>query len=290
MRRRLNLLLTLLFLFLVLLCGTGAFFTDQQQARLRAGAASMGLSVSEPEYGTLPTAVEKDSTLCIRFQLRNESSVPVYLSEQVKLYVNGTEEHTKLQLQRTDTGDSSASKDTRLRFEAGEQKVLSYLLSFPGVDALPEGLLAVKGELLFQAATSADGRSGFTYGPVTGRVDLTKGELKIPARSREILLAEVVEAGSHSYEEVRWYRASDTDSTSTLGTTRIWSAFDATKALTLQRDVPQYVRYELVATGGIVRSPVYVILLTSGEIQAKSYDYFNGKEVQADISISKEAT
>ena len=288
MRRRLNLLLTLLFLFLLLLCGTGAFFTDQQQARLRAGAASMGLSVSEPEYDTMPTTVERNSALRIRFQVRNESSVPVYLSEQVKLYVNGTEENTKLQLERT--GPAEASEGTGLRFAAGEQKVLSYSLSFPGVESLPEGVLAVKGELLFQAVTSADGRSGFTYGPVTGIIDLTKGELQIPARSREILLSEVVEEGSHPLEEVRWYRASDTDSTATLGTARTWSALDVSTALTLQRDAPLYVRYELLATGGIVRSPVYEIRLSSGEIQAKSYDYFDGKEVRADITISKEAT
>ena len=54
MRRRLNLLLTLIFLMLVLLCGAGAYFTDQQQASIRAAAASMGLTVSKPSYGTIP--------------------------------------------------------------------------------------------------------------------------------------------------------------------------------------------------------------------------------------------
>ena len=275
MRRRLNLLLTLLFLFLLLLCGTGAFFTDQQQAKLRAGAASMGLSVSKPVYGTIPALIEADSVLEIQFQVRNDSSVPVYLSDPSILYVNGAKEgaDTKLQLQRIKTADASSrayEADTAsLRLAAGEQRVLDYTLSFPGVDALPEGVLIVKGEILFQAATSEDGRSGFTYGPVTGLFDLTQGELQIPARSREILLSEVVEAGSHPYEEVQWYRASDTDSTASIGTTRTWSSLDVRTPLTLLRDIPQYVRYELVATGGIVRSPVYEILLKSGEIQAK---------------------
>ena len=91
MRRRLNLLLTLIFLMLVLLCGAGAYFTDQQQASIRAAAASMGLTVSKPSYGTIPKEIEKDSRLTVQFQIRNESSVPVYLSDPHVLYVNGTE-------------------------------------------------------------------------------------------------------------------------------------------------------------------------------------------------------
>ena len=75
MRRRLNLLLTLIFLMLVLLCGAGAYFTDQQQASIRAAAASMGLTVSKPSYGTIPKEIEKDSRLTVQFQIRNESSV-----------------------------------------------------------------------------------------------------------------------------------------------------------------------------------------------------------------------
>ena len=91
MRRRLNLLLTLIFLMLVLLCGAGAYFTDQQQASIRAAAASMGLTVSKPSYGTIPKEIEKDSRLTVQFQIRNESSVPCYLSAQQVLYVNGPE-------------------------------------------------------------------------------------------------------------------------------------------------------------------------------------------------------
>ena len=90
MRRRLNLLLTLIFLMLVLLCGAGAYFTDQQQASIRAAAASMGLTVSKPSYGTIPKEIEKDSRLTVQFQIRNESSVPVYLSDQHVLYVTRT--------------------------------------------------------------------------------------------------------------------------------------------------------------------------------------------------------
>ena len=82
MRRRLNLLLTLIFLMLVLLCGAGAYFTDQQQASIRAAAASMGLTVSKPSYGTIPKEIEKDSRLTVQFQIQNKSSVPVYLSDQ----------------------------------------------------------------------------------------------------------------------------------------------------------------------------------------------------------------
>ena len=68
MRRRLNLLLTLSFLMLVLLCGAGAYFTDQQQASIRAAAASMGLTVSKPAYGTIPKEIGKDSRLTVQFQ------------------------------------------------------------------------------------------------------------------------------------------------------------------------------------------------------------------------------
>ena len=238
MRRRLNLLLTLIFLMLVLLCGAGAYFTDQQQASIRAAAASMGLTVSKPSYGTIPKEIEKDSRLTVQFQIRNESSVPVYLSDQHVLYVNGTEE---------------------------------------------------KGKLLLRAATSADGTSGFTHGPVTGVLDLTGGELHIPTRSRSVLLSELVEAGSHPIEEIRWYRAAGMEGAGTPGSRMQWSSFDAAKLLTLQRNIPQYVRYELVAEAGVVRSPVYEITLASQGIQAKAYDYFDGKEVSADISVSKEA-
>ena len=298
MRRRLNLLLTLLFLMLVLLCGAGAYFTDQQQANIRAAAASMGLTVSKPAYGTIPKEIGKDSRLTVQFQIRNESSVPVYLSDQQLLYVNGTEEKDgRVRLERTTgtasgTGGNSgtaAGTAAVLRLAAGESRVLDYVLSFPGADALPEGVLALKGKLLLRAATSADGTSGFTHGPVTGVLDLTGGELQIPTRSRSVLLSELVEAGSHPIEEIRWYRATGTEGAGTPGTRMQWSSFDAAKLLTLQRNIPQYVRYELVAEAGVVRSPVYEITLTSQGIQAKAYDYFEGKEVSADISVSKEA-
>lgn len=295
MRRRLNLLLTLIFLMLVLLCGAGAYFTDQQQANIRAAAASMGLSVSKASYGTIPKEIEKDSRLTVQFQIRNESSVPVYLSDQKLLYVNGTEEKEgRVRLERT-TGagsDGTGGNDGTtgvLRLAAGESRVLDYVLSFPGAEALPEGVLALKGKLLLRAATSADGTSGFTHGPVTGVLDLTGGELQIPTRSRSVLLSELVEAGSHPIEEVRWYRASGTEGAGTTGTRMQWSSFDTAKLLTLQRNLPQYVRYELVAEAGVVRSPVYEITLTPQGIQAKAYDYFEGKEVNADISVSKEA-
>lgn len=291
MRRRLNLLLTLIFLMLVLLCGAGAYFTDQQQANIRAAAASMGLSVSKASYGTIPKEIEKNSRLTVQFQIRNESSVPVYLSDQQLLYVNGTEEKEgRVRLERT-TGAGSAGTGTTgvLRLAAGESRVLDYVLSFPGAEALPEGVLALKGKLLLRAATSADGTSGFTHGPVTGVLDLTGGELQIPTRSRSVLLSELIEAGSHPIEEVRWYRASGTEGAGTTGTRMQWSSFDTAKVLTLQRNLPQYVRYELVAEAGVVRSPVYEITLTSQGIQAKAYDYFEGKEVNADISVSKEA-
>ena len=297
MRRRLNLLLTLLFLMLVLLCGAGAYFTDQQQANIRAGAASMGLTVSKAAYGTIPKEIENDSQLTIQFQVRNDSSVPVYLTEQHVLYVNGTEEkESRVRLERTTATSSGAGGNAgtaagaagALRFAAGESRVLSYILSFPGVDALPEGVLALKGKLLLHAATSADGKSGFTHGPVTAALDLTGGELHIPTRSRDILLSELVETGSHPIEEIRWYRASGVESTGIAGTRMQWGSFDASKLLTLQRNIPQYVRYELVAAAGVVRSPVYEITLTQQGIQAKAYDYFDGKEVNADISVSKE--
>lgn len=295
MRRRLNLLLTLIFLMLVLLCGAGAYFTDQQQANIRAAAASMGLSVSKASYGTIPKEIEKDSRLTVQFQIRNESSVPVYLSDQQLLYVNGTEEKEgRVRLERT-TGAGSAGTGGNggttgvLRLAAGESRVLDYVLSFPGAEALPEGVLALKGKILLRAATSADGTSGFTHGPVTGVLDLTGGELQIPTRSRSVLLSELIEAGSHPIEGIRWYRASGTEGAGTTGTRMQWSSFDTAKLLTLQRNLPQYVRYELVAEAGVVRSPVYEITLTSQGIQAKAYDYFEGKEVNADISVSKEA-
>lgn len=295
MRRRLNLLLTLIFLMLVLLCGAGAYFTDQQQTNIRAAAASMGLSVSKASYGTIPKEIEKDSRLTVQFQIRNESSVPVYLSDQKLLYVNGTEEKEgRVRLERTTVAGSAGTGGNGgttgvLRLAAGESRVLDYVLSFPGAEALPEGVLALKGKLLLRAATSADGTSGFTHGPVTGVLDLTGGELQIPTRSRSVLLSELVEAGSHPIEEVRWYRASGTEGAGTTGTRMQWSSFDTAKLLTLQRNLPQYVRYELVAEAGVVRSPVYEITLTSQGIQAKAYDYFEGKEVNADISVSKEA-
>lgn len=299
MRRRLNLLLTLLFLMLVLLCGAGAYFTDQQQENIRAAAASMGLTVSKPAYGTIPKEIGKDSRLTVQFQIRNESSVPVYLSDQQLLYVNGTEEKDgRVRLERTTgagsagtggNGGTAAGTAAVLRLAAGESRVLDYVLSFPGADALPEGVLALKGKLLLRAATSADGTSGFTHGPVTGVLDLTGGELHIPTRSRSVLLSELVEAGSHPIEETRWYCASGTEGAGTPGARMQWSSFDAAKVLTLQRSIPQYVRYELVVEAGVVRSPVYEITLTSQGIQAKAYDYFEGKEVSADISVSKEA-
>ena len=299
MRRRLNLLLTLLFLMLVLLCGAGAYFTDQQQENIRAAAASMGLTVSKPAYGTIPKDIGKDSRLTVQFQIRNESSVPVYLSDQQLLYVNGTEEKDgRVRLERTTgagsagtggNGGTAAGTAAVLRLAAGESRVLDYVLSFPGADALPEGVLALKGKLLLRAATSADGTSGFTHGPVTGVLDLTGGELHIPTRSRSVLLSELVEAGSHPIEETRWYCASGTEGARTPGARMQWSSFDAEKVLTLQRSIPQYVRYELVVEAGVVRSPVYEITLTSQGIQAKAYDYFEGKEVSADISVSKEA-
>ena len=77
MRRRLNLLLTLIFLMLVLLCGAGAYFTDQQQASLRVGAGSRGLRVSKASYGAVPKEIEKDSRLTVQVQIRNESRVSV---------------------------------------------------------------------------------------------------------------------------------------------------------------------------------------------------------------------
>ena len=299
MRRRLNLLLTLLFLMLVLLCGAGAYFTDQQQENIRAAAASMGLTVSKPAYGTIPKEIGKDSRLTVQFQIRNESSVPVYLSDQQLLYVNGTEEKDgRVRLERTTgagsagtggNGGTAAGTAAVLRLAAGESRVLDYVLSFPGADALPEGVLALKGKLLLRAATSADGTSGFTHGPVTGVLDLTGGELHIPTRSRSVLLSELVEAGSHPIEETRWYCASGTEGARTPGARMQWSSFDAEKVLTLQRSIPQYVRYELVVEAGVVRSPVYEITLTSQGIQAKAFDYFEGKEVSADISVSKEA-
>ncbi len=299
MRRRLNLLLTLLFLMLVLLCGAGAYFTDQQQENIRAAAASMGLTVSKPAYGTIPKEIGKDSRLTVQFQIRNESSVPVYLSDQQLLYVNGTEEKDgRVRLERTTgagsagtggNGGTAAGTAAVLRLAAGESRVLDYVLSFPGADALPEGVLALKGKLLLRAATSADGTSGFTHGPVTGVLDLTGGELHIPTRSRSVLLSELVEAGSHPIEETRWYCASGTEGARTPGARMQWSSFDAEKVLTLQRSIPQYVRYELVVEAGVVRSPVYEITLTSQGIQAKAYDYFEGKEVSADISVRKEA-
>ena len=299
MRRRLNLLLTLIFLMLVLLCGAGAYFTDQQQANIQAGAASMGLSVSKAAYGTIPKEIGKDSRLTIQFQVRNESSVPVFLTDQYVLYVNGMQEEkeSRVQLERTTGAASSgaggnsgtaAGAAGALRLAAGESRVLSYILSFPGVDVLPEGVLALKGKLLLHAATSADGKSGFTHGPVTAVLDLTGGELHIPSRSRDILLSELVEPGSHPIEEIHWYRASDVESTVLPGTRMQWGSFDASKVLTLQRNIPQYVRYELVAAAGVVRSPVYEITLTQEGIQARARDYFDGKEVNADISVSKE--
>lgn len=204
----------------------------------------------------------------------------------------------RVRLERTtDTASSgtggksgtAAGTNAVLRLAAGESRVLDYVLSFPGAEALPEGVLALKGKLLLRAATSADGTSGFTHGPVTGVLDLTGGELHIPTRSRSVLLSELVEAGSHPIEEIRWYRAAGMEGAGTPGSRMQWSSFDAAKLLTLQRNIPQYVRYELVAAAGVVRSPVYEITLASQGIQAKAYDYFDGKEVSADISVSKEA-
>lgn len=294
MKRRLNLLLTFIFLMLVLLCGAGAYFTDQQQAKIRAGAASMGLSVSKPTYGTIPKEIEKDSQLTIQFQVRNESSVPVYLRDQHLIYVNGTqdEKESKVQLKRTSGTSGGSGTDAghfdALRLAAGESKVLSYILSFPGADALPEGVLALKGKVLLHAATSADGKSGFTHGPVTALLDLSAGELRIPTRSREVLLSELVEPGSHPIEETCWYHSTRTEGSDLLGTRMQWSRFDAGSALMLQRNIPQYVRYELISAAGVVRSPVFEIVLTASGIQARAYDYFEGKEVNSDISVSKE--
>ncbi len=296
MRRRWNLLLTLLFLMLVLLCGAGAYFTDQQQASIRAGAASMGFSVSKPEYGQIPKEIEKDSRLTIQFEVRNDSSVPVYLTAQDVLYVNGVQDETnRVRLERTEASSefgetSSEGTDTAavLRLQAGETRTLYYSLSFPGAETLPEGLLAVQGRIELYAATSADGKSGFTYGPVTAKLDLTDGELQIPARSREILLQEYVEAGSHPYEEVRWYRAENIDGGVIHGPDMEWRVFDATVPMKIQEVVPRYVRYELIAMGGVVRSPVYEIILSHGSIQAMGYDFFDGRVVASDVSVSKE--
>ena len=68
-----------------------------------------------------------------------------------------------------------------------------------------------------------------------------------------------------------------------------WTGFDASAAITLQREKAQYVRYEVLAEGGIVRSPVYEIKLSHGSIEAKGYDYFDGTAVSSEISIERKA-
>lgn len=287
MRRRLNLLLTILFLLLLLLCGAGAFFTDQRQARIRAGAASMGLSVSSPKYGEIPEEIETDSRLTVSFQVKNDSTVPVYLTQQLELYINGSSDTggTKVKLERV----QSAGASDPLKLQAGESTELSYVLSFPGADTLPEGTLSLKGGAILQAATSADGKSGFTHGPVKAAFDLSGGELVIPVRTKNILLTEYVDMGSHPYRSIQWYRSSSAGSTGVIGTSMQWESFDASAVMTLQREIAQYVRYEVLAEGGVVRSPVYEIRLSHGSIGAKGYDYFDGTAVSSEISIERKA-
>ncbi len=287
MKRRLNLLLTLLFILLILLCGAGAFFIDRQQARIRAGAASMGLSVSAPVYGEIPKEIGTDSTLTISFQVKNNSTVPVYLTQQKELYVNGSADTggTKVKLEYVQASGGSEP----LKLKAGESTTLSYVLSFPGAESLPEGALAVKGAALLQAATSENGKSGFTHGPVRTAFDLSGGELVIPIRTKDILLTEYVDLGSHPYTSILWYQSSAADSTGIIGTKMKWEGFSAAAKLTLKKDVPLYVRYEVLAEGGVVRSPVYDIRLSNGKIEARGYDYFDGTAVSSEIPIERKA-
>ncbi len=326
---------------------------DKKQENIKAHTASMGLNVSVPTFSKIPDEVDRDSEVYISIDVKNTSTVPVYILDSIiDFSVNGKELTASGGTAGGSTGSSSGgtaggntgsgsggttgggtgsstagtaggntgSVESRVEtsgdgsnvgavkcigqdvviervYDGGaaawsdkdrlkndrvyqdETTKLIYKITFPGVDNLPEGDLCINGNIRYSASTSADGSYGFMYGPENVNINLSEGQLTIPARSRDIMLDAIIEEGSHDYGSVRWYRSDSQDVN--IGTSMDWKPVSVDSPITICNLKPVCYRYEIYAKGGIVRSPVFWITLDHGEIKMQSYDYFDGSIIDA---------
>ncbi len=297
-----------MFIFLTFTCGAGAIFVDKREEMIKAQTASMGLDITEPVFSSFPKEISKDSEIYITVKVKNTSTVPVYVHDCIDYTVNGktitmknvNKNGDEIKSDLTDPSTSNVCvcnkdgsntylgsdvviareiKQVVQRLNVGEIKELTYKLVFPGADNLPEGNINIKGNIIYSASTSKDESYGFKYGPQCVNINLSDGQLSIPVRSKDIMLNAIIEEGSHNYGSVKWYR-SDGEYIKPC-TLMEWKPARVDKAVTIFNLKPVYFRYEIYAKGGIVRSPVFKIVLNQGDIKMQSYDYFDGDKVNA---------
>jgi len=84
-------ILLILFIFLTFMCGAGAYFVDKKQENIKAHTASMGMNVSAPKFSKIPDEIDRDSEVYISVDIKNTSTVPVYILDSLDFTVNGKE-------------------------------------------------------------------------------------------------------------------------------------------------------------------------------------------------------
>lgn len=253
---------------------------ERKALTIQASAAEVKLQVSKPEEADSPPppdGITESSELTTSVLVRNIGTVSAYLhTGDMKLYVNGAPVLDSNRVLIEESGEEFLKP-----LEPGESRILHYRITFPGAETMREGAFALKGIVEMEAYTDQNRRYGFYSGPYEAVLcDYAAGDgLEIPVRMRNISLKAVYDPGSEPGTVV-WLQGEQGD-ISGAGESMSWNEMTEkeTENIEIWRDHPKLYRYEVRTPSLTVRSDLYRIFLSHGQIMVERYDYFTGEKI-----------
>lgn len=214
MKRRLRNINLMLITVLTAICGTRAYFVDISEEKISAKAAVMELEISDPHFSNIPEVIDEDSEIFFSFDVKNNGTVPVYLSEELTYWVNGNVVNTGSDINNLKTVKESNGLDenedddterkviiesvknenySKCRIGVNEVSKLTYKITFPKADYLTEDRISIMGNVKYTASTGERESQGFIYGPVVVEFDLPEMPLHTVKRRNDILENNIIE-------------------------------------------------------------------------------------------------
>lgn len=193
------------------MCGTGAIFVEKKEEKICAQAATMGIVISEPSFSNIPEVVDVDSEIYVSFEIKNISTVPIYLRDNIVYWVNGEEQNDNVKNNTLDfENDVTISKENdgiqnvvieSVKSQNAQSNELGinesvnmiYKITFPGIAEISNGILSIKGRVEYSASTSRLESEGFMIGPISKTFDLSDGQLKAAMIKDDMLTAEILD-------------------------------------------------------------------------------------------------
>ena len=176
-RRSISNALLLLFIFLFMICGTGAIYVDKKQEEIKISSASIGLKASEPVFYNFPDKISDDSVIEFSVKVENTGFVPVYLFQNITYEINDRLNSADVIIENVECESDLETKGSSYMLGGRETTEIFYRISFPGIKEIPEGSISINGSIEYTASTSPDRIYGFVTGSETVNIGIRDLEL-----------------------------------------------------------------------------------------------------------------